>query len=93
MAKICTINGYKIKTSTGKNIITEYYTPTVHIGEHDYPYVKIGNLYWISQDLYEPLGNFGNRTGTDSCWVDWEDNNPKGMMYKIGRFFFKYKNT
>lgn len=24
---------------------------TVRIGEHDYPYVKIGNLYWLSKNL------------------------------------------
>lgn len=30
----------------------------VHIGEHDYPYVKIGNLLWTTQNLYE---NFGSK--------------------------------
>lgn len=44
---------------TGKNLvdvpglIDGIVTQTVRIGEHDYPYVKIGNLYWLSRDLYE----------------------------------------
>lgn len=28
----------------------------VHIGEHDYPFVKIGNLLWMTQNIREPIG-------------------------------------
>lgn len=33
----------------------------VHIGEHDYPYVKIGNLLWLARNLDENLGHLGNQ--------------------------------
>ena len=56
---------------------------SVRIGAHDYPYTQIGNRLWITENLYEPLGSFGNTTGTDSCWVDWETGSAKGMMYAL----------
>jgi uncharacterized protein (TIGR02145 family) len=28
----------------------------VKIGENDYPVIKIGNYYWLAEDLHEPLG-------------------------------------
>lgn len=30
--------------------------PTIKIGEHEYPYVQIGNLLWTAKNLYEPIG-------------------------------------
>lgn len=46
---------------TGKNLVDvpdlidsiEIRPKTVRIGEHDYPYVKIGNLYWTTENLRE----------------------------------------
>lgn len=49
-AKEMWLNGVKVWGSTPapSNII--------HIGEHDYLFVKIGNLLWMTQNLREPIG-------------------------------------
>ena len=86
--------GYLLTTSDGKTVrcatgvVAVSPVPTgVLIGEHYYPYTQIGSRIWTTQNLYEPLGNFGNTTGTDSCWVDYEVNSPKGMLYEIDGFY------
>lgn len=79
---------YPVTTFDGRNLLMLTFEgdPSgnfVHIGEHDYPYVQIGNRLWTTVNLYEPLGSFGNTTGTDSCWVDFNTGSEKGMMYAL----------
>ena len=66
--------------------------PTVHIGEHDYPYRRIGHLEWTVRNLYEPLtGNMAFSPGSGaetkyykSCWESWIPDNEKGIVYEQG---------
>jgi len=69
----------------------EEYVPTpagmVHIGEHDYPTVQIGNRIWIAQNLYEPLAQRPGESlsNQDSRWAadDSTNANGYGMVYWI----------
>lgn len=50
---------------------------TVHIGEYDYPFVKIGNLYWLAENLKEDWGT--------NVW--FENNQSKYEPLKYGRLY------
>ena len=71
--KLATVNGKKINMNL----------PPVLIGEHYYGVVKIGNRYWTTENLYEPIGSFagtGNATNCTSCWADFTNrDNSKGL--------------
>ena len=78
--------------------------PTVHIGEHDYPYRRIGHREWTVRNLYEPLSPtaegdkaFTSGSGAEtkyymSCWESWIPDNEKGMVYAQGAIVQGYNN-
>lgn len=55
---------------------------TVHIGNNDYPYIKIGNLYWLAQDLREYIGV----ENTDYFIPNPNDLEHYGIHYVINSF-------
>ena len=89
----------RIVSPTGKRILfggsrltyTEPPPTTVVIGQHTYNIVKIGDLYWTAENLYEPLPSFGslrNGSGYDSVWANFPTLNDNsqgyGILYYIG---------
>lgn len=85
---LTTSSGKTVRCTGGVVVLQSSPESSVLVGEHYYPYTQIGNLLWTTRNLYEPLGTFGNEQYTESCWVDWEVNSPKGMLYQIGSFAY-----
>lgn len=54
---------------------------TVRIGEHDYPYVKIGNQYWITENFHEHLGTL------DTNYKVYPDMGSEGYVYEFKAMF------
>lgn len=48
----------------------------VTIGEHEYPYIKVGSLYWIAENFKENVGN-----GV------WYNNDSSNEQKKFGRLY------
>lgn len=68
----------------------------VRIGGNDYPIVKIGNLWWMAENLHEPLGTFGNDRKSDSAWSSGNETYARehnlGMIYRTTAFWIKGGN-
>lgn len=90
--------GNKIAGFQGKHLSTKVTAPHVHIGEHDYEIVKIGNRYWIAENFYEPIETFagtGSAANKDTCWADFTNKNNSrglGMLYYTGGFIDNYNS-
>ena len=83
----------RIISPTGKNVsfnsrkINYKLIPTsVIINGHTYGVTQIGNLLWITENLYEPLPSFGslnNGKNYDSVWANFPTLNDNSQGYGI----------